>query len=41
MELCGGELKEISSLELMKREDIEVDRAGEDDWSKLRHMLFK
>mmetsp|Transcript_11690 Transcript_11690/g.14527 ORF Transcript_11690/g.14527 Transcript_11690/m.14527 type:complete len:253 (+) Transcript_11690:50-808(+) len=33
LELCGGELKEISSLELMKRDDIVVDDSdiGEDD----------
>lgn len=29
MELCGGELKEISSLELMKRDDIQGDRADD------------
>ena len=31
MELCGGELKEISSLELMKREDIEIEETEKDD----------
>ncbi len=33
MEMCGGELKEISKLELMKRTDIqmkEIDENGKD-----------
>eukprot|EP00591_Stephanopyxis_turris_P002313 CAMPEP_0195508638 /NCGR_PEP_ID=MMETSP0794_2-20130614/1794_1 /TAXON_ID=515487 /ORGANISM="Stephanopyxis turris, Strain CCMP 815" /LENGTH=514 /DNA_ID=CAMNT_0040635647 /DNA_START=51 /DNA_END=1595 /DNA_ORIENTATION=+ len=30
MELCGGELKEISSLELMKRDDIQIEEEFED-----------
>jgi hypothetical protein len=29
MEMCGGELKEISKLELMKRSDIQVEEIDE------------
>ena len=31
LELCGGELREISNLEMMKRNDIEIEEVFDED----------
>jgi hypothetical protein len=31
LELCGGELKEISSLEMLKRDDLQFEIVDEDE----------
>jgi len=31
LEICGGELKEMSKLEILKREDIQIEEIDEDD----------